>query len=163
MAKAPARAVDFDGAGNVWFKIFEMTAHADPTGTDYPTFPANSKSLRQCDESIVIGLLFSAAQCHIHHSKECSEWTVCFSVTIRLCKWLKSQIRYLLRVEHIALHDAYYYGGAQFYIACAQLEVTNGGDGSPGPLVAIPGVYTGYVCTDIFLSLSASEEFIIRK
>ncbi|CAF4438291.1 unnamed protein product, partial [Adineta steineri] len=54
---------------------------------------------------------------------------------------------YLLRVEHIALHDAFYHGGAQFYIACAQIEVTNGGNGSPGPLVSIPGVYTGHVCT----------------
>ena len=41
MAKAPGRAVDFDGAGNVWFKIFEITAHPDPTGQQYPTFPSS--------------------------------------------------------------------------------------------------------------------------
>ena len=34
---------------------------------------------------------------------------------------------------------------AQFYIACAQINVTGGGSGTPGPLVAIPGVYTGNV------------------
>ncbi|KAF9051862.1 endoglucanase II [Panaeolus papilionaceus] len=50
---------------------------------------------------------------------------------------------YLVRVEHIALHSASTFGGAQFYISCAQIKVTNGGSGTPGPLVAIPGVYTG--------------------
>jgi hypothetical protein len=29
-----------------------------------------------------------------------------------------------LRVEHIALHDAYYFGGAQFYIAGNELPGT---------------------------------------
>ncbi|KIM28933.1 glycoside hydrolase family 61 protein, partial [Serendipita vermifera MAFF 305830] len=48
---------------------------------------------------------------------------------------------YLLRVEHIALHTASSVGGAQFYISCAQLKVTGGGSGNPGPLVAFPGAY----------------------
>ncbi|KAJ7101356.1 glycosyl hydrolase family 61-domain-containing protein [Mycena belliarum] len=51
--------------------------------------------------------------------------------------------QYLIRTEHIAIHSASYFGGAQFYIACAQVEVTNGGSGTPGPLVAFPGAYTG--------------------
>jgi len=51
---------------------------------------------------------------------------------------------YLIRVEDIALHVAQSYGGAQFYISCGQVTVTGGGSGTPGPLVAIPGVYTGY-------------------
>ncbi|KAJ7131543.1 glycosyl hydrolase family 61-domain-containing protein [Mycena crocata] len=51
--------------------------------------------------------------------------------------------QYLIRIEHIALHSASYYGGAQFYIACAQVQVTNGGTGTPGPLVSFPGAYTG--------------------
>lgn len=52
--------------------------------------------------------------------------------------------QYLIRGEQIALHVAETYGGAQFYIGCAQVNVINGGDGTPGPLVSIPGVYTGY-------------------
>lgn len=71
--------------------------------------------------------------------------------------------QYLLRVEQIALHLAETYQGAQarhlqltmaplmnnnswsqFYLACAQLNVVNGGSGKPSPTVAIPGVYTGY-------------------
>ncbi|KAG8812492.1 hypothetical protein FRC20_003958 [Serendipita sp. 405] len=49
--------------------------------------------------------------------------------------------QYLLRIEHIALHSASSSGGAQFYIACAQINLTGGGNGSPSPLVSIPGVY----------------------
>ncbi|KDQ55399.1 glycoside hydrolase family 61 protein [Jaapia argillacea MUCL 33604] len=52
--------------------------------------------------------------------------------------------QYLIRVEQIALHVAETYGGAQFYIGCAQVNVVGGGSGTPGPTVAIPGVYTGY-------------------
>ena len=46
---------------------------------------------------------------------------------------------YLLRVEHIGLHAA---GAPQFYIACAQISITGGGSGTPGPLVAFPGAYS---------------------
>lgn len=53
--------------------------------------------------------------------------------------------QYLVRVEQIALHVASTFQGAQFYIGCAQVNVENGGSGIPGPLVSIPGVYTG-VC-----------------
>ncbi|KAJ7031719.1 glycosyl hydrolase family 61-domain-containing protein [Mycena alexandri] len=51
--------------------------------------------------------------------------------------------QYLIRIEHIALHLAESFAGAQFYISCAQVQVTNGGTGTPGPLVAFPGAYTG--------------------
>ncbi|KAI1788679.1 glycoside hydrolase [Ganoderma leucocontextum] len=51
--------------------------------------------------------------------------------------------QYLVRGEQIALHVAETFGGAQFYIGCAQVNVVNGGSGTPGPLVSIPGVYTG--------------------
>lgn len=59
--------------------------------------------------------------------------------------------RYLVRAEQIALHVAQSYGGAQFYLSCGQVEVVNGGSGNPGPLVAIPGVYTGYVRQPVFI------------
>jgi len=51
--------------------------------------------------------------------------------------------QYLVRMEAIALHAASTFGGAQFYISCGQVEVTGGGSGTPGPLVAFPGEYTG--------------------
>ncbi|KAF2271080.1 hypothetical protein CC78DRAFT_563643 [Lojkania enalia] len=49
---------------------------------------------------------------------------------------------YLLRIEHIALHQASNTNGAQFYISCAQIKVTGGGNGNPQPLVSFPGVYS---------------------
>ncbi|KAK4227008.1 lytic polysaccharide monooxygenase [Podospora fimiseda] len=49
--------------------------------------------------------------------------------------------KYLVRVESIALHQAQSAGGAQIYLSCAQVEVSGGGNGTPGPLVAFPGAY----------------------
>ncbi|KAF9765514.1 hypothetical protein IL306_002184 [Fusarium sp. DS 682] len=50
--------------------------------------------------------------------------------------------KYLVRVEHLGVHNAANYGGAQFFVACGQVEVTGGGSGNPGPLVAFPGAYS---------------------
>ncbi|KAI5896241.1 uncharacterized protein SCHCODRAFT_01290255 [Schizophyllum commune H4-8] len=50
--------------------------------------------------------------------------------------------QYLLRGEQIALHAAGTEGGAQFYIACAQLNIENGGNGTPSPTVSFPGAYS---------------------
>lgn len=51
---------------------------------------------------------------------------------------------YLMRTEHIALHQAESVGGAQFYMECAQLSVTGGSaSASPSPTAKIPGMYTG--------------------
>ncbi|KAJ0375872.1 hypothetical protein COL26b_005847 [Colletotrichum chrysophilum] len=54
--------------------------------------------------------------------------------------------QYLLRIEHIGVHGAGDFGGAEFYFNCAQIEVENasGASGVPGPLVKIPGLYTGH-------------------
>ncbi|KAK1547630.1 glycosyl hydrolase family 61 [Colletotrichum paranaense] len=48
---------------------------------------------------------------------------------------------YLVRVEHLALHGAATEGGAQFYLACAQVSVSGGGSTSPSGLVSFPGAY----------------------
>jgi len=48
---------------------------------------------------------------------------------------------YLVRPEHIAIHEGHV-GKAQFYMECAQLRVSGGGSGVPGPTVKIPGLYT---------------------
>ena len=48
--------------------------------------------------------------------------------------------QYLLRVEHIATHEAGRTAGAQFYIACAQIDVTGGAGGSPSPVGKFPGI-----------------------
>ena len=61
-------------------------------------------------------------------------------VTFKVSKNVPSG-NYLVRVESIALHLAQNVGGAQLYISCAQINLTGGGDGVPGPLVAFPGAY----------------------
>jgi len=50
--------------------------------------------------------------------------------------------QYLLRAEHIALHVAQSTGGAQFYISCAQIEVTGSGSATPSPTIQLPGGYS---------------------
>ncbi|KAL0960588.1 hypothetical protein HGRIS_005622 [Hohenbuehelia grisea] len=65
------------------------------------------------------------------------------SVSFNLPKSLKNG-QYLLRIEHIALHSASSFGGAQFYISCAQINVVGGGNSLPtSNLVSIPGLYNG--------------------
>lgn len=49
---------------------------------------------------------------------------------------------YLMRHELIALHGASNYPGAQFYMECAQIEITGGGSTSP-ETVSFPGAYAG--------------------
>lgn len=46
------------------------------------------------------------------------------------------------RIETIGLHVAQTYPGAQFYIGCAQINVTGGGSASPAT-VSFPGAYHG--------------------
>ncbi|KAI0769044.1 glycosyl hydrolase family 61-domain-containing protein [Trametes elegans] len=50
--------------------------------------------------------------------------------------------QYLMRVELIALHGAENYPGAQFYMECAQLQITGGGSTRPAT-VSFPGAYKG--------------------
>ncbi|KNG52447.1 putative endoglucanase [Stemphylium lycopersici] len=67
------------------------------------------------------------------------------------CTWDKDRIEftvpegtpdgeYLIRSEHVGIHGAHG-GEAEFYYACAQVKVTGGGNGTPGPTVQFPGAY----------------------
>ncbi|KAL4916746.1 glycoside hydrolase [Aspergillus aurantiobrunneus] len=104
MAKAPGAAAEFDGSGDVWFKIYEDGPTVENDGLTWPTDGATSV-----------------------------EFTIPAAVP---------DGDYLIRVEHIALHGAGTEGGAQFYLSCAQVTVSGGGNGSPAPLVAFPGAYS---------------------
>jgi len=46
-------------------------------------------------------------------------------------------------MQQLGIHNPYPAGIPQFYIGCAQITVTNGGSGTPGPLVSIPGFIKG--------------------
>jgi hypothetical protein len=52
---------------------------------------------------------------------------------------------YLFRAEQIGLHGTIYPedvgGGPQFFVSCAHLLISDGGTGTPGPLVEFPGEY----------------------
>jgi len=124
MAKAPSGTdvASWDGSGEVWFRIYQISAVTD--GGTTITFPATGLT----EVNFPIPSETPSGQ-------------------------------YLIRIEHIALHVASSYGGAQFYIACAQVEVTNGGTGTPGPLVEFPGEYTGNepgILIDIYYPIPAT-------
>ncbi|KAK6539148.1 hypothetical protein TWF694_009392 [Orbilia ellipsospora] len=68
-------------------------------------------------------------------------WYNASEVHLKIPKCLPSG-QYLLRVESIALHIAFLEGQHEFFGACAQLKVTNGGIGRPGPFASFPGAYT---------------------
>lgn len=66
--------------------------------------------------------------------------------------------QYLLRAELIALHGASSSGGAQFYMECAQINVT-GGSGAKSPAtVSLPGAYSATdpgILINIYQTLSS--------
>jgi len=65
-------------------------------------------------------------------------WTLLQTYTSTLPAGLPSG-DYLLRTQQLAIHNPWPAGIPQFYTSCTQLTVTNGGSGTPGPLVSIPG------------------------
>ncbi|TVY41480.1 putative endo-beta-1,4-glucanase D [Lachnellula subtilissima] len=104
MAKAPAAAKDFDGSGQVWFKILDIGPTFDSSGT--------------------------------------ATWNLAQTYTYNIPTALPSG-DYILRIQQLAIHNPYPAGTPQFYIECAQITVTGGGTGTPGPLVSIPGWIDG--------------------
>ncbi|KAH6620614.1 glycoside hydrolase [Chaetomium sp. MPI-SDFR-AT-0129] len=107
LAKVPegSSAKDFDGSGDVWFKIGTTAPTMDGTQMVWP----GQNTYETVDVTIPADT---------------------------------PDGEYLLRVEQIALHLAQTQGGAQFYLACSQIQVTGGGSGTPAPLVALPGAYS---------------------
>ncbi|KAG9232414.1 glycoside hydrolase [Amylocarpus encephaloides] len=49
--------------------------------------------------------------------------------------------QYLMRIELLALHSAYSVNGAQFYVSCANIEVTGSGTSTGTNMVRFPGAY----------------------
>ncbi|EPE24460.1 endoglucanase II [Glarea lozoyensis ATCC 20868] len=50
--------------------------------------------------------------------------------------------QYLMRIELLALHSAYSSGAAQFYMSCANIQVTGSGTSTGSQLVKFPGAYS---------------------
>jgi len=89
MAKAPSTAASFDGKGQVWFKVFQISGVADPTGAKYPEFPATSKFRSLW---LVLDL------CSLYIPRQDLP-----SVTFKIPQSIPSG-EYLLRTEYIALY-----------------------------------------------------------
>lgn len=126
MAKVPDSADinTWEASGNVWFKAASISAVGSPLTSGASTWPAYR----------TLALLLHCGTNVTDTQVEKSE--VAFTVPKNVPSG-----KYLVRVESIALHQAQNVGGAQIYLSCAQVEVTNGGTGKPGPLVAFPGAY----------------------
>jgi len=103
MAKAPGTAAEFDGSGQVWFKIKDIG----------PTFTGGN-----------------------------AVWDLSLTYSYTIPASVPSG-DYLLRIQQLGIHNPYPAGTPQFYISCAQITVTDGGSGTPGPLVSIPGFIKG--------------------
>ncbi|KAG8939348.1 hypothetical protein FRC03_006356, partial [Tulasnella sp. 419] len=116
LGKAPSgqTAATWDGSGNNWFK-------ASPLGLVH--------------EISELSAITDGGNSIKFPADGLTQYT--FKIPTRI-----SDGDYLVRIEHIGLHVAQSFGGAQFYIACGQLKVGGGSGGSPST-VAIPGVYTG--------------------
>lgn len=119
MAKAPGAAVDFDGSGEVWFKILDMGPTFSGGKATWPLYGLCSS----CLSSTRLTRSSDTYSYHIPSNLPSGD--------------------YLLRFEQLGIHNPYPAGTPQYYIECAQITVTNGGTGTPGPLVSIPGWVKG--------------------
>ena len=98
----------------------------------------------------------------IHQSLICRQGSAESLRTDAWCSWDEDNVwgvipatipngQYLLRGEHIGLHGAHD-GQAEFYVACAQIEVTgNSATSIPGQSTLFPG---GYQATDAAVNFS---------
>ncbi|KXJ89104.1 glycoside hydrolase, partial [Microdochium bolleyi] len=82
------------------------------------------------------------------------------------CSWDKNTVtatvpkntpsgEYLLRVEHIGIHRSHV-NQPEHFVSCVQVKVTNGGNGTPGPMVKFPGAYKN---TDPYANFSIYNGF----
>ncbi|KAI5799332.1 glycoside hydrolase family 61 protein-like protein [Peziza echinospora] len=79
---------------------------------------------------------FKIAQVGPTFSGGTSSWPMSLSYTTTIPSKVPSG-EYLLRIEQIGLHNP---GSTpQFYVSCAQINVTGGGNGNPTPKFTIPG------------------------
>jgi hypothetical protein len=124
LAKVPAGAdvKSWDGSGAVWFRF--STTMPSVNAAKQMSWPDQSTSL-----SSFIPLIFWQSLIDEYKTP---------NTTIPLAT---PDGDYLLRVEHIVLHMAMQANKAQFYLACSQVKITGGGNGTPAPLAALPGAY----------------------
>ncbi|KAF4627424.1 hypothetical protein G7Y89_g10730 [Cudoniella acicularis] len=119
LAKVPAgkKASTWDGSGQVWFKFYEEGP---------PTVLADTQTSDPVSGS-------SSSMVHWASQDEPTKWAISYTIPKSLPNG-----DYLLRAEHLGTHLNPL---TQFFVSCLQITVTNGGTGTPGPLVEFPGAY----------------------
>ncbi|PSR72283.1 hypothetical protein PHLCEN_2v11875 [Hermanssonia centrifuga] len=129
MAKAPGNASAFDGSGQVWFKVHQISTVTD--GGSSITWPDNglTQVTFTLPESLPNGqYLLRAEQIALHVRPSL--------LSLPLASGLMSCILWFRLRAPLAVHNF------TFRAVRSTLRVV--GSGTPGPLVPIPGVYTGY-------------------
>ena len=121
MSKAPGNVQEYDGSGT-WFKISQLGATISSGAISWPANNLGQYTFK------------------IPSSTRAYPYARCRQDELLIECIANGQ--YLLRMEHIALHSASSTAGAQFYLSCAQITVTGGGSGSPGPTIKLPGGYS---------------------
>jgi len=123
----------------VGFQLDQQVFHPGPYIVYLGQAPSSVTNLNTWDGSGANW--FKIHQRAIPFNSQGPQWEMLNSLTFKLPTRISTGL-YLLRVEHIALHSASSYPGAQFYISCAQLSISGGQGGNPAK-VSIPGVYSG--------------------
>ncbi|KAF2005646.1 lytic polysaccharide monooxygenase [Amniculicola lignicola CBS 123094] len=126
-------AQNWEGEGKTWFKLYhdfpaprpDMPPPEDPLDRSWRVWPNTGNPTSQ-----IPGSLSTFATLEIANARPDRN-----NISILIPPSTPSG-EYLFRIEQIQLDF-----GPQFYIACAQIRVENGGNGVPGPLVEIPGYY----------------------
>ena len=138
LAKVPegSSATKWDGSGASWFKFHTTTATID--AAKQMSWPNQSKNW-PCEW-----------QHRAENKAKMSSIDQYNTVNATIPKSTPSG-EYLVRVEQIALHQP---NQPQIYLACSQIKITGGGNGTPSPLVAFPGAYSSRDPA-IFLNLAS--------
>lgn len=118
MSKAPGSVSNYDGSGD-WFKIHDW----GPTfNGGQSSWPMRSGFFLPCYSLLAMFNRLNLADSYQYNIPRCIP-----------------DGEYLLRIQSLAIHNP---GGVpQFYISCAQISVTGGGNANPSPAVKIPGAF----------------------
>ncbi|KAJ3036937.1 hypothetical protein HDV00_002183 [Rhizophlyctis rosea] len=102
--------------------------------------------------------------CHVHASQDGKNWALIYEDNVDTSPptnpnqgWCNNRFtngqtvfkykipaqlpagKWVFRIEHLGLHGAGTSGGAQFYVRCADINITGGGTQLPGPTAQFPG------------------------
>ncbi|KAJ3039043.1 hypothetical protein HDV00_012670 [Rhizophlyctis rosea] len=134
----------------------KITCGANPASAN----PASSRCTYAAGSTINAQYSESSAwhigPCYVYISQDGRNWAKIYEDSKKINgEWCDSRFRandrtlsfripselpsgnWIVRIEHIALHQANTVGGAQIYVRCADITVTGGGSTAPSPLTQV--------------------------